>query len=167
MTPAMNRLCGLAALIPLGTALAGTPTAHADAVLTCQFSVAKPFVYSVDGADYMGSRVDVTDCRTDRPGTALVIQMHLTASGAPLELAGPSHTLSYQETREVHNGDSFSLLFPNDDKLMPLYPGVYGAKASAHADLAGQAQAVDPEFSDYQCSTWDFPGLSCTPANHN
>lgn len=162
----MTRLSGLAALIPLGIALAGSPAAHAGGVVICQFSVAKPFVYSVNGADYMGSRADVSDCRTDLPGTPLTLQMHLTASGAPLELAGPSHTLTYAETRAVHTGDSFSVAFPNDDRLMPLYPGVYGAKMTARTDLPGQPRAEDPEFSDYQCSTWDFPGMACTPATH-
>ncbi|BBY35665.1 hypothetical protein [Mycolicibacter minnesotensis] len=161
----MTRLSGLAVLLTMAAAVAAAPAAHADGVVACQFSVVKPFVYSVDGADYVGSRVDVRDCHTVRPGTALMIQMHLTASGAPLELAGPSHTLTYHETREVHDGDSFSVTFPNDHTLMPLYPGVYGAKASAHAELEGQPQTGDPEFSDYQCSTWDFPGLSCAPAD--
>ncbi len=162
----MTRISGLAALIPLGIALTGAPAAHADAALTCQFSVAKPFVYSVNGADYMGSRVDVSDCRSDRPAARLTFQMHLTASGAPLELAGPSHTLTYTETRDVHNGDSFSVTFPNDDRLMPLYPGVYGAKVAVRTDVADEPPTDDPRFSDYQCSTWDFPGMTCTPAAH-
>ncbi|KLO30910.1 hypothetical protein ABW16_04180 [Mycolicibacter heraklionensis] len=162
----MTRTSGLAALITLGIALTAAPAAHADGVVSCQFSVAKPFVYSVNGADYMGSRVDVSDCRTDLPAAPLTLQMHLTASGAPLELAGPSHTLTYSETREVHNGDSFSVSFPNDDRLMPLYPGVYGAKASVRTDLPGEPSADDPAFADYQCSTWDFPGMTCTPATH-
>lgn len=159
----MTRLRGLAALITLGTALVAAPAAHAEDVV-CEFSVAKPFVYSVNGTDYMGSRVDVSGCRTELAATPLTIWLHLTASGAPLELAGPSHTFSYHQTRDVHDGDSFSVVFPNDDRLMPLYPGVYGAKASVHG--GAEQLSETPHFADYQCSTWEFPGMTCTPATH-
>lgn len=159
----MYRSAGVAALVVAGSALAPAPPARADGFVDCGFSLAKPFVYSVDGADYMGSRVDVTDCRTDLPAAQLNFQMHLTATGAPLDLAGPEHTLSYYEVREVRNGDSFSVSFPNDARLMPLYSGVYGAKVTARTGLADDA---DPRFHDYQCSTWEFPGMNCTPAAH-
>lgn len=161
----MFRISGLAALIMLSATPAVAPAAHADGFVECQFSVAKPFVYSIEGVDYMGSRVDVSDCRTDLPSAPLDFQMHLTSSGSPIEVAGPEHTMSYSETREVHNGDSFSVSFPNDDRLMPLYPGVYGAKVTVRSDLPWYLSDQDPQFADYQCSTWDFHGMTCSPAD--
>lgn len=159
----MSRFGVVAGLVTLGVGLLVAPAAHADGVVECQFSLAKPFVYWVNGADYMGSRVDVTDCRTNLPGAPLTFQMHLTASGAPEAVVGPEHTISYYATREVRNGDSFSVPFPNDHRLMPLYSGVYGAKVTARSDLS---EDEEPTFFDYQCSTWDFQGAKCTPAAH-
>lgn len=142
-------------------AMLATPVAHADSFVRCSFSTAKPFIYTVDGVDRVGSRVNVSDCQTDLPSTPLTFQMHLTVSGAPPGTMDQAHTSSFFETRDVHNGDSFSVDFPNADRVVSAYPGVLGAKVVVLSPLPGY---YEPRFLDYQCSTWQFRGYECPPA---
>lgn len=147
----------ITAVLAATVAIAAPPPARADRFVECGFGVAAPFLYSVDGADYMASRVDVSNCRTNLPSTPLTFQMHLVVSGAPAS----EHNTSYAETRDVHNGDSFSVVFPNDGRRIGLYPGVYGATASVLSTLPG---FVDGRWTEYKCSTWPSGGVKCPAA---
>lgn len=153
----------------LGTAMiavAGTaavPVAHANNFVACNFHTARPFIYAIDGVDYVGGRLDVSDCQTNLPVTQLSFNLIITASGAPVGAMGPGQSNVYTETRDVHNGDSFSVTYPNDDRLVPAYHGVLGTKVTVISGLPGYR---DPRFLDYQCSTWPSGGVKCTPAQH-
>ncbi|MCB0930245.1 MAG: hypothetical protein U0R77_11060 [Mycolicibacterium insubricum] len=150
-----------AAAVLTALATVSAPTAHADAFVQCTFSTAKPFIYSVDGADYIGGRLDVSNCRTNVPESQLTFALIITASGAPPGAMGPGQSNVYTDAHDVHNGDSFSVSYPNDDRLVPAYPGVIGTKVTVYSTLTG---ARDPRFLDYQCSTWQFQGYDCKPA---
>ncbi|TDZ94945.1 hypothetical protein CCUG62472_01762 [Mycobacteroides salmoniphilum] len=146
---------GVLAVVMLSSA-AVTPPAHADSFVQCNFSLTRPYIYSVEGADYVGIRIDASNCRTNLPSPPLTFVGAVTGSGLP---PGNKST-SFEETRYVSDGDNFSVFFPNDDRLIPLVPGVYAA--------AGSIQTFLPGFRDirdlaHQCATWQFQGATCGP----
>lgn len=152
-----------AALVATLTAAAGiaAPHAHADAFVSCEFVTERPFVYNLNGVDYVGGRLDANNCHTNLPVTQLTFALTLTLVGGP---GNPVNFANiYTDARDVHDGDSFSVQYPNDDRLIPASSGVLGTKVVVYSVLTG---ASDPRFQNYQCSTWQFHGDLCPPAVH-
>lgn len=149
------RTMGVVAAAMLSSAVV-TPPAYADSFVQCNFSMTRPFIYSADGTDHVGIRIDASNCSTNLPSTPLTFVAAVTGSGLP---PGNKST-SFEETRYVSDGDNFSVFFPNSDQLIPLAPGVYSA--------AGSVQTFLPGFRDirnlaHQCATWQFQGATCGP----
>lgn len=149
------RVMGVLAVVMLSAATL-PPPAHADGFVQCNFSLTRPYIYSAEGADYVGIRIDARDCRTNLGTAPLTFVAAVTGSGLP----PGNKSASFEETRYVSDGDNFSVFFPNDDRRIPLAPGVYST--------AGSVQTFLPGFRDVrdlsrQCATWQFQGATCGP----
>ncbi|MCB9441438.1 MAG: hypothetical protein H6523_14455 [Mycolicibacterium sp.] len=159
-----RRMVGAGAATVL-TALAtvNAPTAHANDFVRCEFNLATPYIYTLDGVDHVGNRVDASNCQTNLPVTQLTFSMTFIAGGkdGPISIGGGPNVATFTETRDVHDGDNFSVLFPNDDRLIPLLSGMYGTSSRVRSWLPGY---LDGRDLGYTCAVNQWPaGGKCVP----
>lgn len=139
----------------LVTAAVAAPVAHADVhFVRCSFGVATPFIYDAGGQQYVGSRVDANNCTTNLGSTPMQFEMEMSISNQEPDGSWKAHTNRYTETRDVHDGDTFSVSFPNNDQLIPLRPGGYLASVTAVSGVPGYLQ---PQHIAAELFSWGVP----------
>lgn len=145
-----------ATLLAISTTVV-SPDAHADVhFVRCAFSVAKPFIYDIGGQRYVGSRVDANNCTTNLGSTPMRFEMDMGVSNQEPDGSWQAHTNHYVETHDVHDGDSFSVSFPNNDQLIPLRPGGYLASVTAVSGVPGYLQ---PQHIAAEQFAWGVPQI--------
>lgn len=127
----------LAALLT-GAGAVAAPPANADIdFVKCGFGVDKPYVYDLDGRQYVGSRMVATNCVTDLINPAITLELDMMPSTEQPDGTWKAHTVSYSATINVATGGTYEVRFPNDDRLIPLQPGMYVATGRATSTLPG------------------------------
>ncbi|OKH77251.1 hypothetical protein EB73_00980 [Mycobacterium sp. SWH-M3] len=156
---AMSTVRGLVCTVIIGAATTvAVPHAQADVhFVGCAFTVATPFIYDVNGQQYVGSRVDATNCTTNLGSTPIQFEMEMSVSNQEPDGRWAAHTNHYLETRDVHDGDSFSVTFPNNDQLIPLKPGGYLASATAVSGVPGY---LEPQHIAASQFSWGVPSAT-------
>lgn len=146
-------------LAGLCTVLLAATTAPASAevlFVRCAFDVATPFVYQQDGQDFVGSRMDANDCSTNLGSTPMTFEFEIVLSNQQPDGTWAAHTNHYRAVHDVHDGESYSITFPNDGQLIPLRPGGYTASGTATSSVPGYA---DPHHVAAKTFAWGVPSI--------
>jgi len=149
-----KRAAAVFVALATGWSMAAVP-AHADVhFVRCAFAVAKPFIYHQDGQDLVGSRMDAKDCSTNLGSTPMTLEFEIMVSNQKPDGSWSAHTNQYVAVHDVHDGESFSVSFPNDDQLIPLRPGGYTASGTATSSVPGDAE---PHHIAAETFAWGVP----------
>ncbi|MEU9806803.1 hypothetical protein [Mycobacterium sp. NPDC050853] len=120
----------------------------------CNFGIARPYIATVGGAQVVQTRINASGCYTDLDSVLMELTLNLTVDDGTPEGAANAVPLEYTTVRDVHNGDSFSVVFPPDDQPVALKPGTYLACGSAATYLEGYQS---PRQIDCKLAGWNVP----------
>ncbi|OHT83100.1 hypothetical protein [Mycobacteroides saopaulense] len=120
----------------------------------CSFSIARPYIATVGGAQVVQTRIDASGCYTNLNSVPMEFTLRLTADDGTPEGAANADVTEYTAVRDIHNGDSLSVVFPPDDQPVTLRPGTYLACGSAATYLEGY-QSV--KQIDCKIAGWNVP----------
>jgi hypothetical protein len=129
------------------------PLAMADEIFVqCTFAVQRPFHYDAGGAQFVGVKMNVDNCRTNLPSAPITVTVDIQV-GYGTQESGPKEISrhEYSAPLEVTNGGSYSVQFPNNDDQIPLRSGSFMASGSASSTIEG---FVDPKHIDTAIATW-------------
>lgn len=144
-----------AVLVGVLAAAGATVPAQADVnEVSCNFSIAKPYIATVGGAQVVQTRIDASGCYTNLSSVPMEFTLHLTVDDGTPEGAANAVALEYTTVRDVHNGESLSVVFPPDEQPVALKAGTYLACGSAATYLEGYQSAKQ---IDCKLAGWNVP----------
>lgn len=140
----------MALLIGAGAVI---PVAGADVIFVqCTFSVQRPFRYDDGGNQFVATRMDVNNCKTNLPSATITLTVDIQVGyGDQQSGATDISRHEYSAPIDVQNGGSYSVQVPNNGDLIPLKPGSFMASGSATSTVEG---FVHPKHIDTAISTW-------------
>ncbi|QCH21962.1 hypothetical protein [Mycobacteroides salmoniphilum] len=146
-------LGGVLAAVLAATGMAVPAQADVNEV-GCNFSIARPYIATVGGAQMVQTRIDASGCYTNLDSVPMEFTLRLTVDDGTPEGAANAVPLEYTAVRDIHNGDSVSVVFPPDDQPVALKPGTYLACGSAATYLEGYQS---PKQIDCKLAGWNVP----------